>query len=78
MPRFLSWSNIDKEMIKWFIVQVYVFGSFKINQRGVIAGTDAYEYSTKAELVTINVNVRKAEKTEYSAYGKLCANIMCA
>lgn len=53
-------------------------GSSKINQRGVIAGTDVDEYSTKAELVTINVNVRKAEKTEYSAYGNLCANIKCA
>lgn len=49
-------------------------GSSKINQRGVIAGTDTHEYSTKAELVTINVNVRKAEKTEYSAYGNLCEN----
>ncbi len=78
MPRILSWSNIDKEMIRWFIVQVYAFGSFKINQRGVIAGTEAYEYSTKAESVTINVNVRKAEKTEYSAYGNLCANTECA
>lgn len=77
-PIFLSRSNIDKEMIKWFIVQVYAFGSFKINQRGVIAGTYTYEYSTKAESVMINVNVRKAEKTEYSAYGKLCANIACA
>lgn len=65
-------------MIRWFIVQVYVFGSFKINQRGVIAGTEAHEYSTKAELVTINANVRKAEKTEYSAYGNLCANTECA
>lgn len=37
LPRFLRWSNIDKEMIKWFKVQVYAFGSFKINQRGVIA-----------------------------------------
>lgn len=62
LPIFLNWSNIDKEMIKWFIVQVYVFGSFKINQRGVNAGTDTHEYSTKAELATINVNVRKAEK----------------
>lgn len=50
-------------------------GSSKINQRGVIAGTGTYEYSTKAELVTINVKVRKAEKTEYSIYGNLCANI---
>lgn len=65
-------------MIKWFKVQVYVFGSFKRNQREVIAGTDTHEYSTKAESVMIYVNVRKAEKTEYSAYGKLCANIMCA
>ena len=38
-PRFFKRSNIDKEMIRWFIVQVYAFGSFKINQRGVIAGT---------------------------------------
>ncbi|MCI8416420.1 MAG: phage tail tape measure protein [Lachnospiraceae bacterium] len=38
-PRFFKWSNIDKKMIKWFKVQVYAFGSFKINQRGVIAGT---------------------------------------
>ena len=35
----LSWSNTDKEMIRRFIVQVCAFGSFKINQRGVIAGT---------------------------------------
>lgn len=54
-------------MIKWFKVQIYMFGSFKINQQGVIAGTETYEYSTKAESVMINVNVRKAEKTEYSA-----------
>lgn len=53
-------------------------GSSKINQRGVIAGTDTYEYSTKAESVMINVYVRKAEKTEYSAYGNLYANIECA
>ena len=78
MPRILNRSNIDKEMIKWFIVQVYAFGSFKINQRGVIAGTDAHEYSTKAESAMINVNVRKAEKTEYSTYGNLYANIGCA
>lgn len=39
IPIFLSWSSIGKEMIKWFKLQVYVFGSFKINQRGVIAGT---------------------------------------
>ena len=39
LPEFLSWSSLDKEMIKWFRLQVYVFGSFKINQRGVIAGT---------------------------------------
>lgn len=78
MPGILSWSNIDKEMIRWFIVQVYAFGSFKINQRGVIAGTDAHEYSTKAESVTIYVNVRKAEKTEYSIYGNLYANIKYA
>ncbi len=37
IPIFLSWSSIDKEMIKWFKLQVYVFGSFKINQRGVPA-----------------------------------------
>lgn len=77
-PIFLSWSSIDKKMIRWFRLQVYMFGSSKINQRGVIAGTDAYEYSTKAELVTVNVNVRNAEKTGYSAYGNLCANIKCA
>ena len=65
-------------MIKWFRIQVYVFGSFKINQRGIIAGTDAYEYLTKAESAKINVKVRMAEKTRYSAYGKLCANMMCA
>lgn len=53
-------------------------GSSKINQRGVIAGTDVHEYSTKAESVKINVNVRKAEKTEYSAYGNLYASIECA
>ena len=53
-------------------------GSSKINQRGVIAGTYAYEYSTKAESATINVYVQKAEKTEYSIYGKLCANTVCA
>lgn len=78
MPRFLNWSNIGKEMIKWFKLQVYAFGSSKINQRGVIAGTDTHEYSTKAESVMIYVNVRKAEKTEYSVYGKSCANMMCA
>lgn len=50
-------------------------GSSKINQRGVIAGTGTYEYSTKAELVTINVKVRKAEKTEYSIYGNPYASI---
>lgn len=33
-----------------------------------------HEYSTKSELVTINVNVRNAEKTEYSTYGNLYAN----
>lgn len=38
-PRFFKRSNIDKKMIKWFKVQVYVFGSFKINQQGVNAGT---------------------------------------
>ena len=38
----------------------------------------AYEYPTKAELATANVNVAKAEKTGYSAYGKLYANIMYA
>ena len=65
-------------MIRWFKVQIYAFGSSKINQRGVIAGTNAHEYSTKAESAKINVNVRKAEKTEYSAYGKLRANVMCA
>lgn len=75
MPRFLSWSNIDKEMVRWFIVQIYAFGSSKINQRGVIAGITAHEYSTKAESVKIDVNVAKAEKTEYSVYGNLCANI---
>lgn len=62
-------------MIIWFTVQVYAFGSSKINQRGVIAGITAHEYSTKAESVRTNVNVAKAEKTEYSAYGNLCANI---
>ena len=51
-------------MIRWFKVQIYAFGSSKINQRGVIAGTDAYEYLTKAESVKINVNVRKAEKNK--------------
>ncbi len=65
-------------MIKRFKLQAYVFGSFKINQRGVIAGTDTHEYSTKAELVMVYVYVRKAEKTEYSAYGKSCANMMYA
>lgn len=35
---FYNWSNIDEELIKWFIVQVYAFGSSKINQRGIIAG----------------------------------------
>ena len=59
-------------MVHW---QICALGVLKINQRGVIAGTDTYEYSTKAELVTINVKVRKAEKTEYSIYGNLCANI---
>lgn len=78
MPINLRWSSIDKKMIKWFKVQIYVFGSFKINQRGVIAGTETHEYSTKAELATINVNVRKAEKTEYSAYGNFCENKKCA
>lgn len=78
LPRVLSRSNIDKEMIKWFIVQIYAFGSSKINQRGVIAGTDAHEYSTKAEFVRIYVKVRKAEKTEYSTYGNLCENMRCA
>ncbi len=61
-------------MIKWFISTSLCIGSSKINQRGVIAGI-AYECPTKAKLVTINVNVAKAEKTGYSAYGNLCANI---
>lgn len=65
-------------MIKWFIVQICAFGSSKINQRGVIAGTDTYEYSPKSKSATICVNVRKAEKIEYSAYGKLCANTVYA
>ncbi len=37
-----------------------------------------HEYSTKAESVMVYVYVRKAEKTEYSAYGKSCANMMYA
>ena len=49
-------------------------GSSKINQRKVIAGR-AYEYPTKAELVTANVNVAKAEKTGYSIYGNSCTNM---
>ena len=53
-------------------------GSYKIKQRGVIAGTYTYEYSTKAESAKINVNVRKVEKTEYSAYGNLYASTECA
>lgn len=62
-------------MIKWFISTSLCIGSsLKINQRGVIAGR-AYEYPTKAELVTINVNVAKAEKTGYSVYGNPCANM---
>ncbi len=77
-PIFLSGSSIDKEMIRWFRLQVYMFGSSKRNQRGVIAGTDAHEYPTKAELATIDVNGRNAEKTGYSAYGNLCANMKCA
>lgn len=61
-------------MIKWFIsTSLCYIGSSKINQRGVIAGR-AYEYPTKAELVTINVNVAKAEKTGYSIYGNLYAS----
>ncbi len=39
IARILSRSNMDKEMIKRFIVQIHAFGSFKINQRGVIAGS---------------------------------------
>lgn len=39
IAQILSWSNMDKEMIKRFKVQVHAFGSFKINQRGVIAGS---------------------------------------
>lgn len=41
--------------------QFYGFGgSIIINQRGVIAGiSNTHEYSTKAELVTVNVNGRK-------------------
>ncbi len=39
----------------------------------MLGGTQ--EYPTKAELVTIYVNVRKAEKTGYSAYGNLYENI---
>lgn len=53
-------------MIKWFISTNLCIGSSKINQRGVIAGR-AYEYPTKAELATANVNVAKVEKTGYSA-----------
>ena len=49
-------------------------GSSKINQRGVIAGR-AYGYPTKAEPVTADVNVAKAEKTGCPAYGNLCANM---
>ena len=59
-------------MIRWFISTSLCIESSKINQRGVIAGR-AYEYPTKAKLA--NVNVAKAEKTGYSAYGNLCANI---
>lgn len=33
---------------------------------------------TKVESVMININVAKAEKIEYSIYGKLCANISYA
>lgn len=35
----------------------------------------AYEYPTKAELATANVNVAKAEKTGYSVYGNPYANM---
>jgi len=35
----------------------------------------AYEYPTKAELATADVNVAKAEKTGYSVYGNPCANM---
>lgn len=62
-----------RNMIKWFISTSLCIGSSKINQRGVIAGR-AYEYPTKTELVTANVNVAKTEKTGYSAYGNLYAN----
>jgi len=61
-------------MIKWFISTNLCIGSSKINQREVIAGR-AYEYPTKAELATANVNVAKAEKTGYSVYGNPCANM---
>ncbi len=54
-------------MIKWFVSTNLCIGSSKINQRGVIAGR-AYEYPTKAELATANVNVAKAEKTGYIRY----------
>ena len=39
-------------------------GSSKINQRGVIAGTYTYEYSTKAESAKINVNVQSVPKCQ--------------
>ena len=63
-----------RKMIRWFISTSLCIGSSKINQRGVIAGR-AYEYPTKAKLATADVNVAKAEKTGYSVYGNLCANM---
>ncbi len=35
----------------------------------------AYEYPTKAEPVTADVNAAKAEKTGYSVYGNPYANM---
>ena len=58
-------------MIKWFISTNLCIGSSIINQQEVIAGR-AYECPTKAELVTINVNVAKAEKTGYIRYMVIC------
>lgn len=62
-------------MIKWFKVQVYAFGSSKINQRGVIAGIkNAHEYSTKAELAKVYVNVRK-QKKQNIRHMVICAQV---
>lgn len=65
-------------MIKWFKVQVYAFGSSKINQRGVIAGSEHSGIFYQSGTGDGKRNGAKAEKTECSVYGNLCANITCA